>query len=307
MRTAPLVSVIIVTYNRRSDVERCLVSILESSYEKLEIVVVDNCSTDGTIEMLQNKFSGQVRLVANDHNAMAAQGRNIGVKNSSGELLLFVDSDNVVDPRMIEELVTGISNLPDAGIIGPKMYYLNAPQILWWAGADISHWSSKTTYHGKTECDEGQYDGVHVVGHVPNVFMCWRQDFEQLGGFEPAYEIMYEESDLAERMRRMGRCCYLIAKAVTYHDVPLYEDADQKLRFLGMQTAHRAFLVARNRILYMRRNSNLVQFIFFLVLFLPMFSVYYSYMLLRYGKWAVARSYWRGIVSGLVGPTTLPN
>ena len=167
----PLVSIIIVTYNRENDIDKCLESVFRSSYKNYEIIVVDNASKDNTIQILERKYKDKIKLIKSKKNLMAGGGRNLGAKYANGTLLLFIDSDNIIDKDMVKELVNSILGLYNAGLVGPLMYYYVDPKRIWWAGANINLWTSKTTYIGIDETDKGQYNDVRKVGHIPNIFM----------------------------------------------------------------------------------------------------------------------------------------
>lgn len=101
------VSVIIPTFNRVSMVCDCIDSVLQSTYKNMEILIVDNGSTDNTREIVSDKYSNvsEVSVIRLEQNLMAAGGRNAGIKVATGKYLLFIDSDNIIDSHMIEILV----------------------------------------------------------------------------------------------------------------------------------------------------------------------------------------------------------
>ena len=90
-----IVSVVVPTYNRENQLESCIRSLLNQTYNLIEIVVIDDCSTDGTIKMLENNFNS-VKVFSNAKNSGVAYSRNQGIDNSIGDYICFVDSDNVV-------------------------------------------------------------------------------------------------------------------------------------------------------------------------------------------------------------------
>jgi len=102
------VSCVIPTMNRADDVVECVKSIWKSDYKKLEIIVVDDASNDDTVKRLKRLFGGKknTKLITNELPVGAAKARNLGVGKATGEYLLFVDSDNVIDSKMISHLVS---------------------------------------------------------------------------------------------------------------------------------------------------------------------------------------------------------
>ncbi len=296
----PLVSAIVPAFNRREETLACVESLLASDYPALDTIVVDNGSTDGLSEALRAMFGDRIRLIRSEVNLFAGGGRNLGAKQAGGRYLLFVDSDNVVERRMVSELVLGMESQDGGkiGLCGPFMYHADHPDRLCWVEGDINLWTSLTWWRGQGEKDVGQYAGRPYirVGHIPNVFMMERALFEALGGIDPLYRMHYEESDLAERVKRRGYVCALFPRAKTWHRIPLEKPKGDK-QFAG---ANRdlLYLSVRNRILFMKRFASPAQVAGFFCLFAPLLLIYQLCMCIwnaRLDLWGLMlRGYWDG-------------
>ncbi len=175
------VSVIIPTRNRAESTLECLTSVYRSSHKNLEVIVVDNASTDNTGDLIREKYPS-VKLVVSEYNRMAVGGRNLGIEYAKGDFLLFIDSDNEIDPNMISALVSVAKSDHSIGLLGPKIYCYDDRERLWCAGADISLVTGKTTHLGAKQIDVGQFDVMREVGHMPNVFMVSRKALIKAGG-----------------------------------------------------------------------------------------------------------------------------
>jgi GT2 family glycosyltransferase len=283
---ASLVSAIIPTFNRRDEVIDCIESLLKSTYPRLEILVVDNASEDGTAEALAARFGDRIRLIRSPVNLFAGGGRNRGAEDAKGDYLLFVDSDNVVDPRMVEVLVQSMASIQDIriGICGPMMYFHSKPDRLCGYDWDISLLTSRTWWKGIGDPDTGQFrDRPYLpVGHMPNLFMLRRETFREAGGIDPDYVMHYEESDLAEKVKRAGGAVVLIPGAKTWHKLPWTKPRGDR-QFSGANKALLYYAV-RNRILFMRKNSGGLRLFLFLTVFAQLFLAYNLAMLLRNGR-----------------------
>lgn len=290
-----LVSIIITTYNRKQDIEKCLDSIFNNDYNNIRIIVVDNASSDGTADFLEQKYGSKINLIKSDKNLMAGGGRNLGAESAKGEYLLFIDSDNIIDSKMISELVTGMEKNKNAGMVGPLMYYLSDPKMIWWAGANINLWTSKTSYIGINEYDEGQYDDIMEVGHIPNVFLVKKEIWDEIGGINEDYIMHYEESDLAERIKRKDAKLYRIPTAKTYHNIPA--SSDESGRNFGAESLERVYYTSRNRIIFIKRNASIIQYIFFCLFFLMPFSFFY---ITKYKGFKMKMKYLIGLMDGLI-------
>lgn len=116
----PTVSICIVTCRARDLLKDCLQSICVNTRTPYEIIVVDNASKDGTVEMLRRDFPF-VRLIQNDHNAGFGRPSNQALRVSSGKYALLLNNDTIVLPQAIDRLVAFMETHPDAGICGPKV------------------------------------------------------------------------------------------------------------------------------------------------------------------------------------------
>lgn len=298
------VSIIIPFHNRLCEVIECVKSVLESSYKDKEVIVVDNGSNDAAAESLQREFGGKIKIVRSEVNLGAGGGRNLGASKANGKYLLFVDSDNVIDKKMIGYLADFMEKGRDGstpftiGMAGPLMLYKKYPNLIWLYFADINMWTSQATYKGTGEADVRQYKEVLEVGHIPNCFMVRADDFRIVGGFDEKYFIMYEEADLAEKFKRMGKKVYICTKARTYHDIPVR--SEKVTVGPGLRSSERAFLTARNRVYFMKKNANFVNKFIFFVMFLPISVNYYMVSMLLNRQYASVLSYLRGTLAGIL-------
>jgi GT2 family glycosyltransferase len=119
MIACPLVSVIIVTHNNQHDIIDCVQSVLSQLYQHLEIIIVDNASTDGTVNKIQENFENikQIRLIKNPRNSWYAGGNNLGFHHSKGELIVILNPDLVVDNFWLSALVDAYNKHANAGIV----------------------------------------------------------------------------------------------------------------------------------------------------------------------------------------------
>ena len=200
---------------------------------------------------------------------------------------------------MISELVKNAEKIEDWGILGPLMYYFKDKKRLWWADSRINLWSSKTYYIGLDQLDNGQFNQIAEVGHIPNVYMLKKKIWKKVGGIDKDYVIHYEESDLAERIRKLGLKLYRIPSAKTWHKVPLYKEQSNR-NYIG-ENQEKTYYVAKNRILFMRKNAKKLQYLFFLIFYLPQFSLFYIIKIIEAKRAGLVKTYFLGLKDGLIG------
>lgn len=104
-----LVTVIIPTYNHGKYINRCLRSVLEQSYKNFEIIVIDNNSTDNTEELINNFSDQRIKYLKTSNNGIIAKSRNVGLLNSNGDWIAFLDSDDWWEPNKLEVCIENIS------------------------------------------------------------------------------------------------------------------------------------------------------------------------------------------------------
>lgn len=298
-------SVIIPTHNRKPKLVRCLSSVLSSSYPNIEVIVVDDCSDDGTIAEMKQSFP-EVRIVTSAKERLLAGSRNIGVVEARGQLTFFVDDDNIIRTDTIAELVRGIISDPTIGVAGPLMYYAGTGKRIWCAVVRISYLTSKTTFVGRNEVDVGQFKEPLESDGFPNAFMVQRNVFNKIGLFnETEFPIHYDEADFCRRAQKAGYRIRLIPAAKVEHDVPFPRGLRDKMRLYHVHNRRRAYYAGRNRVLFHRKYCKPLQYSIFAVVFLPLLTLFYARLIIfdktssLAERLAIARSYLSGTLDGL--------
>ena len=276
-----LVSVVLVTYNRKEIVLECLDSLYRMEYPNTEVIVVDNASEDGSTEAIEKKFP-LAKVVRSSGNLGLAGGRNLGQAYARGDYILYLDSDTILDKRMIGELVRVLETHPEAGIAVPKMYYYSDPKYIWFAGSTISLLSSRTINRGVNEKDIGQYEEVCEAAHGPTAFMATRAAIEKVKGYDEIYYMSYADADYAFRLKAAGLKTLYAPKAFLWHRLDMKENIETS-RALGYNLPMRAFYFARNRAIFMKRNATRPAFVVFMLVFFPAFTLFMTYKIIRLG------------------------
>lgn len=276
MDKLPLVSIIIPVYNRLAELQACLGSVRRLNYSNLEIIVVDDCSSQDPMAAVSAQFPA-VRVLRHRQNAGAAQSRNDGARAARGEYLFFLDSDTAVHPELIRELVRSFINFPRAGLVAPMIYYHGERQRIWYAGATVSLLTSQAHYRGINEWDRGQFPvGVLVNGHAPTAAMVRADIFQRIGGFDssPDFYMGFEEPDLAKRIEKAGFLIVFNPRAKLWHKIPVPKfqghSAKEFFYYISFRNPKIAYTTSRNRVTYMRRYAPKLNYFIFRLIFLPL-------------------------------------
>ncbi|MBE9529344.1 MAG: glycosyltransferase family 2 protein [Proteobacteria bacterium] len=154
--TRPTVSVIIPTYNRSSYVIEAIESVLAQTYKNIEIVIIDDGSTDDTRERLKpylNQYKDRIKYIYTE-NGGPARARNIGMKAATGEYIAFLDSDDLYYPFKTELQVGVLENNPDVALVCSDLSAVNDTKIL-----DEFHLKN---YHKEAYADiDSTYDNIY--------------------------------------------------------------------------------------------------------------------------------------------------
>jgi GT2 family glycosyltransferase len=226
MPSNDLVSVTIVTYNSGRFIKRCLESILAQQYQRMEVVVVDNASTDGTIDILE-QFDDFIHIVANEQNVGFAAAQNQAIALSRGEWVLTLNPDVLLLPNFVESLVEAGQMDPKAGTVCGKLLAITANFDL----PDKPLVDSTGIFftpmlrhldRGSQEIDNGHYlNHEYVFGATAAAALYRREMIDDIAiddeFFDPDFFVYREDADVAWRAQLMGWRCIYTPHARGYH------------------------------------------------------------------------------------------
>lgn len=268
---SPFVSVVIVTVDGAVNVERLVESLLCGSLVPDEIVVVNNgAGTARWSEWLEVAVHfPNCRSVHAGRGVNVSAARNIGATVARGNVLLFIDDDNVVGRRTVEVLVSVVSAYP-AIVAVPVMYLCGGGEI-WFAGASLGAWSGRTRFRRELPPFGGE---VWPTDDIPNIACMRRGDWDRVGGYDEVWFPMHrEETDLLLRLRCHGVHAVVARDAEAYHSTStvrgLRDEIDRILSH-GGELRLRAWSRARPR--FHRRHSSGLRKMTTLLVFVPLWA-----------------------------------
>ena len=207
--SAPKVSIIIVNYNGKELLQKCLDSLLKVNYDNFEIILVDNNSTDGTVELVTKNYPSLI-IIKLDSNKGFAEPNNVAAKISKGKYLLFLNNDTVVTPNFISEMVKVMET--DKKIAICQSLLLKPDGSVDSSGDFIDHLG--VVYNSKTKIDE-----IREVSSARGASMLVRSDiFEKLDGFDQKFFVTFEDVDLCWRSWILGYRVLIIPTSIVYHE-----------------------------------------------------------------------------------------
>lgn len=219
---APRVLGVVLNFNGRDLTLRTLASLAALDYPALELLVVDNGSTDGSDAAVAERFPG-VRRLRTEVNLGISGGLNLGFRvglDEGFDFLISMNNDIEVAPDLLTHLVAAAADHPRAGCVGPKCYYFADRDRLWSAGGELRFREAVTRERGMGERDRGQYDRDQRVGYVNGALMLIRRAaMLETGLFDPVYHVSVEDADWCERAKRAGWECWYAHRARLWHMV----------------------------------------------------------------------------------------
>lgn len=289
----PRIHAIILNWNRREDTAACIASLYETGYPHLSIVVVDQASTDGTVEAITAAFP-RVEIVHSGGNLGFSRGVNLGIRHvlsAGAENVLLLNNDTIAHPAMLERLTAQLG--PCTGIVAPVIFYADAPHRIWSAGGGMGPILFEITgNHGREEdLPSGPVDRDFVTGCA---MLVPRRLFEDVGLFDERFFMYYEDMDYCLRVRGAGYRIVLAPDAILWHRVSQSSG--------GANSPGERYHMGRSSGLYFRKHMHGWR--------IPLIIGYRAVSALRWtgrlgtaGTWRSLAAYWRGLASGwLLGP-----
>lgn len=257
----PLVSIITLTWNQTKVTCEFLESTRKLTYKNYEILVCDMGSDIDPTEEINSRNFPNTRVLRSEKNLGFTGGNNWGIRQSKGDFVFIVNNDTEVTADLLDVLVEPFFKDPSIGVTCPKIRYFHHPEVIQYAGFNpINVYTGRTTSVGSMEIDKGQHDTPgYTSGAHGCAMMVKREVIEKVGMFPETFFIYYEEWDWSSRILKAGYNIFYQPKGLIFHKESIT---------MGKQSAIKVYYHTRNRILYMRRNTNFMQFTAFMLFFL---------------------------------------
>lgn len=209
-------SVVIVNYNGRDFLQRCVDALSEQQFRDFEVIIADNASSDGSMEALDTSQLSNCAILMNDENLGFARGNNEAIRTASGEWLVLLNPDTVARPDWLAEIDAGIRRHADVKMFACTQYELSSNDILDGVGDAYLvfgfPWRGGFGHRANLLPPEGECFspcGASAVLHT--------ETFRAHEGFDERFFCYCEDVDLGFRMRLAGERCVFLPQAVVHH------------------------------------------------------------------------------------------
>lgn len=221
-------SIVIVNFNTQDFLNRCLSSIYSHiKRNDVEIIVVDNASTDGSQAMVKSLYP-YVHLIEHTDNLGFVAANNQAIKIAHGRFILLLNSDTTLTEDGVDELITFMENTPDAGIVGGKIFFPDKSiqyscrrfhRFIWeFFNQTVVLIKDISPFTKKMQMADFDYNSIRQVDWVSGAYMLIRKEIiDRIGLFDPEIFMFFEDTDLCRRVRSAGYNVYFVPGSKIYH------------------------------------------------------------------------------------------
>jgi len=251
----PLVVATVLNHNGWRDATECVQSLLKSRYPNLKVVVVDNGSTDDSLQRLFPLVDGdRIELVSTGRNLGSVGGTNVAIRHSlksHPEFVLTLSNDLVISPDLVETLVRTMLTESRVGVMSARIMYHDEPEKIWSCGMTMNHWLARgSELAARVEASRFETQVLSVDLLIGCVMFFRRTLFDQVGLLDERYFYQNEEYDFFDRVRTAGWLVKVAMGPYVLHKIG---------RTIGTGSYERWYYGTRNRLLYIRENLPLLQ------------------------------------------------
>jgi len=226
MNNTTEVSVIIVNFNGKKHLEKCLESLMKIEYDKYEVIIVDNNSTDDSIEFVKNNYPSVI-IIKLDNNYGFAEPNNIGAKNAKGNFLIFLNNDTVVSPNFVTEMLKPLKKDPQIAI---------CQSLLLKPNSEVDSSGDFLDTLGRAYSSKEKVNEIKKILSASGASMMVRtESFWDLGGFDKNFFASFEDVDIGWRAWIWGYKVVVVPNSIVYHDRGQTTQKYSDIKFHGVK------------------------------------------------------------------------
>ena len=237
-------SIITINYNGLEDT--CALIETIPFNDKMEVIVVDNASTNDEASEIERKYP-YVKLIRSNQNLGFAGGNNLGIKVANGKYIFLINNDTIFKDFNVQALINRLESSDEIGIVCPKIRFTWGNNPIQYAGyTPLSKITIRNQAIGFSEEDKGQYEIAHLTPYAHGAAMLIKKEaIEKVGLIPGCYFLYYEELDWSMMFTRAGYQIWYEPACTIYH---------KESQATGQNSPLRTYYITRNRLLLVKRN-----------------------------------------------------
>jgi len=260
MQTLPKLAIVLINYLQDDLTIDCIKSIKKSDYKNIEIILINQLSTIDSETKFKSEFP-ELTFIPTQENIGYASACNLGIKKAlerNTDYVCLLNNDTVVLPDTLTTLINGFGASNDIGIVGPKIFYFDKKDKIWFGGGKLSlNKGAKTIHLDMNKMENGSDNTVKEVDFITGcALMAKREVFEKIGFLDEKYFAYFEEVDFCYRVKKAGYKILYIPQSKLYHKV----SSTTKKYFSSLINYYKF----RNRLYFLKKHLPFGQFLFLL-------------------------------------------
>ncbi|MFM2010663.1 MAG: hypothetical protein RLZZ479_1054 [Bacteroidota bacterium] len=296
-------AIVIINWNSYEVTETTILSLHNTSFKEYDIILIDNHSTDGSLEKLEATFK-EITILKSNENLGFAGGNNLGIQyaiDHGYKYTMLLNNDVEVESNFIEPLVERLEGNSHIGAVQPLIYFHHDRSVIWNAGCKFNPWLGISISNGYNQRDEGQkerFKEKKIDWITGCAFMVKTEILAQIGGLNSQFFIYYEDVDLSFRIKEVGYQLAYVPKSVIYHIAGVSHKSKEKTKE-GFISPKVHYLNSRNRIWVLKKYIKTYAIPSVLIYHTFYFSAVSVYFIIK-RRWQKLYAWNRGIRDGLL-------
>lgn len=296
-------AIVIINWNSYEVTRTTILSLRKTTFTIYDIILIDNYSTDGSIELLEKEFMDIVILKSNENLGFAG-GNNIGIQYSieqGYEFTMLLNNDVEVESNFLEPLVSHLDCNQEIGAVQPLIYFHHDRTLIWNAGCKYNSWLGITISKGYNQRDKDQnerFKDKKIDWITGCAFMVRTNILKEVGALNTKFFIYYEDVDLSFRIKKAGYQLAYVPQSIIYHIAGVSHKSKEKTKE-GYISSKVHYLNSRNRIWFLKKYVKIYAIPTVLLYQLIYFFAVGIYFILR-RRWQKLNAWITGIRDGLL-------
>lgn len=246
-----LIYIVLVNYNGYKDTIECINSLKKISYKNYKIVIVDNASSDDSLNILKQEINDCV-IIESEKNLGFAGGNNLGIKyalDHNAYYIMLLNNDTLVEMDFLDNMLNSFNKDDRIGLVGCKIMYYPEKNIIWYGGGYIDWFKFIGAHYEMRQVDRGQCDKEKEIDFMTGCCMLIKKEvFEKIGLLPEDYFMYFEDVDFCMKVKNAKYKIWYNPKAVIYHKVGLSSGGEESCFSIEWCT--------RNRFVFMNKYKN---------------------------------------------------